>query len=270
MKEELKTILTVDYVFIPYEDRTDLILREDRLVYKDMLVSTYKGKKIYSPVSGRIYGLSEINTLNGPVNVLIIENDFKDKVEKRIISVEDIYKLKPDAIKKSFSPTTNTLDVYINDINTYDLKNEYILDEHINKILETLDLIDITYPNLKVNIKLDKRNIKIYQKLFSYIGTYPNIELSFLRPNEGLDGLDLYDIIDLYYELKKSRKRDYIYFTLTYGKNIYVIKTKRYSNLNEILKLFSIESKEIIINRKVKFTNSNILLDDTISTINVI
>ncbi len=268
-ENEVNIIYTVDYIYIPYNNSDELNINEDKKVYKDKQISIFNGEKIYSPVSGMLYGLSELNSYNGPLNVLVIENDFKDKVDKKIISIEDIYKAKVENIKRAYLPKSKKLSLYINSINNYDLKDEYILEENINIVLETLDLISLTYPNLKVVIKIDKRNTRIYQKLFTFLGTYPNIGVEFITNKEEEDILSLYNIIDIYTSLKKCRKRDYVYFTLIHSKNISVIKTKRYSNLDEILKVLGITANEVIINLKRKFTNTNILLDDNIDIINI-
>ena len=113
--QETKTneIYTLDYIFIPFANQNDVKLRENKIIYKDDIIVNSESKKEHSPVSGLFNGVGEINSVNGITNVIIIENDFKDTVEKKKTSIYDIYKLKSDIIKKIWKPKTSEITLEI-------------------------------------------------------------------------------------------------------------------------------------------------------------
>lgn len=268
---EINSFLTCDYIYIPYDDKDKINLRSTGMIYKSDEISTYKNKKEYSPVSGKAYGLSSINTLNGLINVLIIENDFKDKTFKKLISIKDIYELEKSKILELTENIglTNSLTLVLSYDYDYDIKDEYLLKDNIKEVLETLNIIDQTYENLKVKIRLNKRDILSYQTLFSYIGTYPNIDIEFNKTDESETCITLYDVIDIYNKLKNKIKRDYIYISVKSNSNVTIIKTKRNSNLKDLLVHLNIMSTKILINEKLKIENANFLLDENIKTVNI-
>ena len=242
MKEvELKSFLISDYIYLPFSNKEEIILRSDGLVYKNDTATIYKDKKLCSPVSGRISGISEINSMEGKVNVIVIENDFKDDISKKVISKNDI-----------------------------DFKDEFLLRESIIDVLETLNLIEQTYLEVQVKIRLDKRNISIYQMLFSYMGTYPNIQIEFSKSKEEETEVFLYDIIDLFNKIKNKLSRDFVFVTVRSGKSIDVVKVKRYSNLKDLLEYLNLMSTNILINEKLRIENGNFLLDDSVRTVNIL
>jgi len=268
---ELNSFLTNDYIYIPYSDKDKINLRETGIIYKNDDLTEYENKRVFSPVSGKAFGLSEINSIEGPKKVLIIENDFKDKVQKRPISNNDIYEVDKEIIKdltKEYS-YKNYLTLKISYDDKFDISDEYLLKDKIIDILETLNIIDQTHENLNIKIRLDKRDIISYQTLFSYLGTYPNIEIEFTPSDNNETVVSLYDIIDIYDKLKNRIPRDYIYLTVKSNQNLQVIKTKKNSNLKDLLEHLNLMSTNIIINEKLKIENGNFFLDEKIRTINI-
>ncbi len=258
----LEKYLTCDYIYIPIQNE-ELNIRETKEVYKCDLITNYKGENIYSPVSGKIYGIGKINTTRKEENVLVLINDFKDKTEKKIISKENIYKVDKILLDKILYKIK--LEKQINLIIPNIPNHTLLLKDNINEILETLNLIEEKYKK-EIKIILNKNDIVSYQTLFSYLGTYPNITISFEK-GDGFS-LTLYDIIDFYNEIKNKVKRDFIYITLSYNNETKIIKTKRYSNLKEILDNFDCD-KEAVINKKIKLTDNNFLLDETVNLITI-
>lgn len=270
---ELEKFLTNDYIYIPYEDKDKLNLRSNSLVYKNDFLGEHFGKKQYSPVSGKAYGLSSIYSFDGPKNVLIIENDFTDKTSSKLISVKDLYDIDKNIIidkTKSVIGEANSLVLDVSYDNKYDIKDEFLLKDNVKEILETLNIIDNIYNDLTVKIKLDKKDVFSYQTLFSYLGTYPNIEIIFnknFKDNEKI--LSIYDVIDIYDKLKNRNIRDYIYISIIFKDTIKVIKTKKNSNLKDILEYLNLMSTKIVINGKLKIENGNFLLDESVKTVNI-
>lgn len=262
-ESKVKELLSVDYIFIPYNTENNVHLRESKLVYKEDLIVN-ETKKIYSPVSGVFKGAGEINSVKGERKVVIIENDFKDTLEKRNISVNDIYDLKEDIVKQTWKPKSSEVYLKIDNKDSFDLKDEFLLKDHMNIVLKTLDIIDQSYPDIEVKIALDKSNIGVYQAIFSYLGTYPNIRVEFgLIPEESTI-LTLYDVIDIYNELKKCNIRDYIYLTLKKHDTFEILKTKRNANLKDLLEELNIPTNNVLINGKIKLSGTNFLLDEDV------
>lgn len=273
MKEvELKSFLISDYIYLPFSNKEEIILRSDGLVYKNDTTTIYKDKQLCSPVSGRISGISEINSMEGKVNVLVIENDFKDDISKKVISKKDIYEIDTIEVRSIVDEVlkNNKLVLNMSSLNDIDFKDEFLLRESIIDVLETLNLIEQTYLEVQVKIRLDKRNISIYQMLFSYMGTYPNIQIEFSKSKEEETEVFLYDIIDLFNKIKNKLSRDFVFVTVRSSKSIDVVKVKRYSNLKDLLEYLNLMSTNILINEKLRIENGNFLLDDSVRTVNIL
>lgn len=275
MKEvELNSFLTSDYIYLPFDNKDKLQLRNDGIAFKNEEITVYKDKLVCSSVSGKIFGISEINSLSGVINVLVIENDYKDDVSKKIVSKKDIYELDSSEVKEAVQDiikiNNNTLVLEVKCDNNYDFKDEFLIKDNIVSILETLNLIDQVYSNIRIKIKLNKKHISIYQLLFSYLGTYPNIELCFTNPKNDETLVSVYDVLDIFNKLKNSLVRDYIYVSVKNNNNVYVLKVKRYSNLKDLLEYLNLMSTKILINDKLKIESANFLLDDKVNTINII
>ena len=269
--QELDIFLTNDYIYIPYDDKNKLNLRNDNFVYKNDEVGEYLGKSQYSPVSGKAYGLSSIYSFNGPKNVLIVENDFVDKTFSKLVSIKDLYDVDKSVLvskTRSFVGEAKVLTLVISYDDKFDLKDEFLLRDNVNDILETLNLVDSVYDDLTVKIRLDKRDVSSYQILFSYLGTYPNIEIDFTI-NKDEREVSIYDVIDVYDSLKNRNKRDYIYVTIVYNNTLNVIKTKRNSNLKDLLEYLNVMSTKIVVNGKLKIENGNFLLDESVRGFNI-
>jgi hypothetical protein len=268
---EVDSFLTSDYIYIPFDDKEKISFRSNGVVYKNDLISEHKGKNEFSPVSGKAFGYGQINSTVGMKNVLVIENDFKDKVQKKLISNRDIYDISETTLKEltfRYVKCKNLVLVIPYD-DGYDVSGEYLLKDNIIEVLETLNLIDQTYDDLNVKIRLDKRDVISYQTLFSYLGTYPNIEVLFQSNSEEETVVSLYDVIDIYDRLKNRNFRDYIYLSVVYDNKITVVKTKKNSNLKDLLMHLSIMSTKIVINNKIKIENGNFMLDESVKVVNI-
>lgn len=266
-KEELKIYLACDFIYIPYTEKESLRLNENGIIHREDILSTYNGFSMPSPVSGRPYGLCEMPSVKGIVKTLIIENDFMDKIEKRKIGINDIYSTKINELDDILKDKIEKKEIILEIKNT---KNEeYFLKDHINEVLETLNLINLKY-DIQIKIELEKNDLTNYKLLFSYLGTYPNIEIIFNKDKiTEYKTLNLYETIDIYNTLKNRNIRDYIYITFSYNKNKTVIKTKKYSNLKDLLVEIGVIGTSII-NKKIKIENANFLLDEYVVSVDII
>ena len=134
MKEfEIETFLTSDFIYIPYISKENIKLNNDGYVFKNDLIS----EDNYSTVSGNVLGLTEIYGIGGVKKTIIIENDFKDKVSKKNISIKDLYELDKDYVKNITDKyiKNDTLSLYISYNDKFDLKDSAILQDNISIIL---------------------------------------------------------------------------------------------------------------------------------------
>lgn len=266
-KEELKTYLACDFIYVPYTEKDSIRLNENGVIYRENIISTYNGFSMPSPVSGRPYGLCEMPTVKGIVNTIIIENDFKDKLEKRKVGTNDIYKIKINELDGILKDKIESKELILEIKNTK--SEEFLLKDHINEVLETLNLVNLKY-DIKTKIEIEKNDLTNYKLLFSYLGTYPNIEIIFNKDKvNDYKTLNLYETIDIYNSLKNRNIRDYIYLTLSHNKTWSIIKTKKYSNLKDLLVEIGVIGTAII-NKKIKIENANFLLNEDVISVDII
>lgn len=169
-------------------------------VYKGMMVANNKGSiksYLHSSVSGIVKNITEKTYINGEkVKCLIIENDFKEKLEKRIGLKEDIHSYTKDEfielikntgiIGKEGNPTyikyntdkkINTLIVNAVECEPY-ITADYTLTK--NKITDILEAIDAILDINKIDeclICIQKRNKKLADLVNQYVGTYLRIKV---------------------------------------------------------------------------------------------
>ena len=261
---ELKEFLTCDYIYLPYSEEA-INSNISKEVFKCDKIGGYT-----SPVSGLALGFTKINSLEGEKDVLVIENDFKDKIKQRVPANKDIYKVSDNYIKSCVNLLKKTFALKIHYRNNYDLRDSCILKDYTREILETLNLIDIVYKDADVKIILDKSDFSSYQTLFNFLGTYPNIQVELSSKNKDYEEVSILEVLDIYYKIKNSVQRDFTYITVKTKRTIDIVKVKKYSNLKEVLEFLNVMSSNIIINSEKKIINSNFFLDDKIYQISVI
>lgn len=260
MNEDLLiNVMTTEFIYIPFEEKTDLSIK-NVMIKKGELLNIKDNTT--SPVSGKAYAYTQIPSTKGNVKSLIIENDFLDTMNNTY-QFESIYKIDKDTVKSIIKDIKNfTLKINYN--NKYDLKDSFILKDNVVNVLETLNLISETY-NIDVNILISKKDTRTYQTLFNYMGTYPNINIIF---NTKEQTNSIYDVIDIYNKIKNKVSRDYVYFTLINKNKVNVIKTKRFSNLKDVLQDLKIVTNNLIINN-IPLDNPNFLVTDDICLVQI-
>ena len=260
MNEDLLlNVMTTEFIYIPFEEKTDLSIK-NVMIKKGELLNIKDNTT--SPVSGKAYAYTQIPSTKGDVKSLIIENDFLDTMNNTY-QFESIYKIDKNIVKSIIKDIKNfTLKINYN--NKYDLKDSFVLKDNVVNVLETLNLISETY-NIDVNILISKKDTRTYQTLFNYMGTYPNINIIF---NTKEQTSSIYDVIDIYNKIKNKVSRDYVYFTLINKNKVNVIKTKRFSNLKDVLQDLKIVTNNLIINN-IPLDNPNFLVTDDICLVQI-
>lgn len=292
---EIINILTTDYIYLPYSENMELHIKNDEYIYKDDLILSNDTKNIYSTVSGNVLGLTTLNNKK----YILIENDYKDKVKKRIGTKKFINKYTKDEfvelinkykIIENFDTTSKVL--IINGIEEYidDITYNTLLKTNTIEILDTIDaLIDIMNIR-KCFLAVFNNDEETINTLLNNIGTYPKIDLKMFTPNHiiskkevlidkltkyrnkkyNIQYLNLKSILKMYNLLKKQRPTSNTYLTISNDDNKKVINVKIGSNLNDILNELKIDNKNIIVNGLLSGTHlkdRNFIIDEKINSI---
>ncbi len=150
LSKQVREYLTPDYIYIPYDNGDTLIVKSNETIYKNnAIITTSKGKSIYSPVSGKVVGLLD-NIVDGKKKkTVVIENDFKESLEKSSgvaknpfnISKEDLSKklIEYDAFNGNLDG--NTMVVSGIDLEPFEETFSYLIREHTDKLLEIIDAL---------------------------------------------------------------------------------------------------------------------------------
>ncbi len=211
LKNKLNEYSNPEYVYIPFISGVDtnisVFVKKNDYVYKGSILGKRQGNfpiPILSSVSGTVIGFEEKYCITGEkIKCVVIQNDFKELVEKKVPICDDITKiskenfiniLKNNAIvglgganfptfaKYDTDKTIKTLIVNAVECEPYITADYTLVLEHAEEILECVNAI------LKINgiseayIAVKKTNTKIINAFNKYIGTFPNIKL-YLMPN---------------------------------------------------------------------------------------
>jgi electron transport complex protein RnfC len=252
--KQIKEYLNPDYIYIPYPENSILNIKNNEEIFKNSVILENNQQKIYSPISGTVIGLCENIVDNKKIKTIVIENNFKESLKKITPYQKDFNKITKEELKEKL----NLLNIYkdnldgkimiVNgmDYEPYEETISYLIKEHTEQILESIDaLINI--------LKLDKCYLAIkdndsanVQTLLNNVGTYPNIELKLLP--------DIYPIgyKDLLIKELASLDENVIYFT---AEDIYNIYNALKKNLSISEKLITVSgnllNKSKVMNVKI-------------------
>lgn len=295
----IENLLTTDYIYIKYYDGMEILVHDNDLVFKNDLIMKNNNRFIYSTVSGKVLGLTNINNSR----YIVIENDYRGKTKKKIGTKKYINNYTREELKdliikynvlNKFDETSKVL--IINGIDEFNTEITFntLFKEYTINILDAIDaLIDIM--NIKKCVlAVSNSDIDLVNILFNNMGTYPKIELK-LFTNDNIIGkkeillpkltnhknkkynveyLNILDVLNIYNLLKKNIPVSSTYITLT-GDLINYTKVLRVNigtNLSDILKEYNIDNKNIIINgllNGISLKDTNFIIDKNIRSIYV-
>ena len=279
--QEYLTYLTAEYIYIPYDKEELLSLPKDKYTYNNSCLGTLSnGKKIFSPVSGKIIGISNMEYSDSFKNCLVIENDFIDRREK-LNPTRNINKLKKSEIteslekynlnKKINSKTTLVVNSFY-DKNT-DLKDMVINYESYEEILEAIDeFMDIF--NMKTcYICVDRDDLISISAYEKYINAFLNICL--VHSNKKFkDSTCVFYSVEEILAIYKAIHLDYMYdntiITINNGSPT-IVKVKLYTPLCELLRALkmNIRDSEIFVNGKKQENILNFVIDSTVRSVTI-
>ena len=277
--QEYLTYLSPEFIYIPYDKVENLRIKKNKIVFNNM----FMGKKddehdIYSPVSGYVMGIKEIELLSGPSNSLVIENDFIDKREN-LNTFTEISNIKKTDIKgllfkyglekKTKGKTTLIVESTYNKHN--DLGDMVINYEYYEEILEAIDEL-ITIFNMKnAYIILDKNDLYSEAAFNKYINAFHNICIIHNKKRFHDDKCAFYtieDILAVYRAIHLDYMLDTTIVTINYGETI-IVKVKLFTSLYELLKALKVpyKGKEITINNKIITNVENFIINKEVKSI---
>ena len=198
-------------VYIPLISQSDtdltVLVKKGDYVFKGTIVGKSKGNlriPVHSSVSGTVLDIEEMTVFNGEkVRCVAIENDFKEKVEKRV-SVKkeiDLYEKEqfieiikeagivglggagfPTYVKYNTTEKINTLIVNAVECEPYITADYMLMMSKCEEILEAIDAILDIFHIEEAIIAIKKNNPTLKNHLNNFIGTYLKIKLVEVPP----------------------------------------------------------------------------------------
>jgi Na+-translocating ferredoxin:NAD+ oxidoreductase subunit C len=193
-------------VYIPLiaRDNPDVtnLVKKDDYVYKGMIIAKSKGNlriPIHSSVSGIVLGIEEKTYINGEkIKCVAIENDFKEKTEKKKVVKKEINKyikeefveiIKeagiigmggsgfPTYIKYNCPTPIKTILVNAVECEPYITADHILLKTKCEEILECIDaLVEINHAEEAI-IAIKKGDNELIEHLNNFVGTYLKIRV---------------------------------------------------------------------------------------------
>lgn len=187
----VRDFLNPDNVYIPMAPGMELNVETNAQIYKEEILLKNKDKYVYSPISGKVLGATESMKSNGEsTKCIVIENDFKEKLNKRKIAVKYINEYsksqlaelidKYNALDKPLDMTAKTLLINGIDIDPFEKTSSYIIDNYSSKLLETIDALASILEIENTIFAINNNDTQNVINLTNNIGTYPNINLKLM------------------------------------------------------------------------------------------
>ncbi len=291
-------------------NNVEMFFREGDSIYVDtgdyvyvnqLLIESPTGIKTYATVSG---------TVERKQDTLVIKNDKNDSTMNSEDAVDVIDEIKKDEIinvcqtlgisfenrliVNKLKANSKILVVNGMDIEPYQFNNNYLFQDNVKKLLDTINLLSRRF-NLDAYLLLNKYDDNNVNAVKTMIGSYPNI--NFIVINEvfpyntngviarkyfkeyKLEEILFLDTVSLHkiYVALKDRlpvSERYITVVLDDPTNAFVINTKYGANLKDVIEDsidITVEGKDVYLNnfmRKVKCPNIETLtVTDNIKTV---
>lgn len=261
--------LKPDFVYIPFDDRTLLNIKLNMdLKCNKLLGKLSNGENIYSTCSGKLMDLCEVNTVNGKINSMFIENDFRDKRGKLIGMKRNLQAYSKDELinkleeySLNYFNNVNNLIVLVEYTKGLDNSDSFTLKENIDGILETLDALS-TVLNINITIVVNSHDEVSENILYEFIGTYPNLNVedvskeynkvsypNLIKRVYGDDGLvlTLDKIFEIYYAIKKNKCLTNKVITIVNYKKLINVNVKIGTRIKELLDYLKIDADAVAL-----------------------
>ena len=277
--QEYITYLSPEFIYVPFDSVDKLQLSKNKLVnHNTLLGERDNGKKIFSPVSGKVIGAKEMIYKSGKCKSLVIENDFIDKKEK-LNPTRNLSKTKKSDIVESLKKYG--LDNKINSKTTlvvnslydknYDLKDMVINYECYEEILEAIDEFMSAFGMKNCYICVDRNDLYSIEVYNKYINAFLNICM--VHSNKKFkDSTCVFYNVEEILAIHKAISLDYMYdntiLTINNGKPT-IVKVKLYTSLVELLEALKIpyKTKKIYIDSNIIDNPSDFIIDSSVRSV---
>ena len=278
--QEYITYLSPNFIYVPFDNMELLRIKKSKTVYHNMsLGSTSDGKQLYSPVSGSIVGIKEMEYNGGKFNSLVIENDFIDKNEK-LNPLKNVGKLKKSEIIESLTKyglnrnVNSKTTLVVNSLydKKYDLKDMVINHESYEEILEAIDDFMSVFNMKNCYICIDKNDLYSLNAYEKYINAFLNICIVHSNRKFKDNKCAFYGIEEIL-AIHKAICLDYMYdntiVTINSNNEPTIVKVKLYTSLYELLKALKISfsGKQVYVNNKLVNNVLDFVLDSSCRSI---
>ena len=277
--QEYITYLSPEFIYVPFDSVDKLQLSKNKLVnHNTLLGERDNGKKIFSPVSGKVIGAKEMIYKSGKCKSLVIENDFIDKKEK-LNPTRNLSKTKKSDIVESLKKYG--LDNKINSKTTlvvnslydknYDLKDMVINYECYEEILESIDEFMSAFGMKNCYICVDRNDLYSIEAYNKYINAFLNICM--VHSNKKFkDSTCVFYNVEEILAIHKAISLDYMYdntiLTINNGKPT-IVKVKLYTSLVELLEALKIpyKTKKIYVDNNIIDNPSDFIIDSSVRSV---
>lgn len=265
--QEYLTYLSPEFIYIPFDKMELLKIKSSKIVLNNTFLGNMEdGRNIFSPVSGKILGIKEMQFNGKKSNCLVVENDFIDKRE-RLNPSRSIAKVKKSELKESLdkyglnkkinSKTTLVVNSFYD--KKTDLKDVVINYESYEEILEAIDEFMSIFNMKNCYICIDKADLYSIHSYEKYINAFLNICIVHSNKKFKDDTCVFYGVEEIL-AIYKAIHQDYMYdntiITIFDGVESTVVKVKLFTSLNELLKVLKVNYKG-----KVIYVNGNVIDD---------
>ncbi len=278
--QEYLTYLTAEYIYIPYDKEELLKLPKDKYIYNNSYLGTLSNDhKIFSPVSGKVIGISKMDYVDSLKNCLVIENDFIDRREK-LNPTRNINKLKKNQIieslekynlnKKINSKTTLVVNSFYD--KKIDLKDMVINYESYEDILEAIDEFMNIFNMKTCYISIPSNDIVSTSSYEKYINAFPNICIVHSNKKFKDSNCIFYnveEILAVYRAIHLDYLYDSVMFTINLDDDLTIVKVKVYTALFEVLRALKIQykNKKIFVNDKEISNIKSFVIDSNVRSV---
>ena len=295
VSSQITDFLEPTHIYLPIDEET-LQNIEIKKVRKGERLYSFENQEIYSSVSGRIVGFlkkenkkyleikndyKEEGTYNGmhEFTTVNIKTNFKEKIKGYSYFNFDIFQDKKILILNGIEDEP------------YIANRPFLHKYETTSILEMLDCLAEVFSIPEIHLYLkdtDRESIEAFQTVLS---TYPNMELvilpdvypigndvvlkKYLHLSEEDGVVTTEEIFDLYHEIIKARRKDFIFVTLTGDaiSNPQVVRVKIGTELQEIVQevlKFQRDDYEVYVNGLmcgIKSQMDRIILDEHVRAV---
>lgn len=232
LNPEVRDFLNPKYIFIPIKDGYKLKVKDKAYVYKNDIVM-YKGnnESVRTPISGVVLGVKDMLYADGKNHPsLMIENDFKEAAKDKRSSQKYIEKytfeefndlLREVALGDILKRLFRDEDILL--INAIEIDPNfgnklYLMKDHVEEILDVIDLIMNLYDKKKTIIAVKNEDTEVINEFYNLLGKYPNIEI---KPLNNVYPLGINSVLENKLKIKP------ITFSIGEIRNLYSILKRR-------------------------------------------